>query len=75
VSQVHPLTDRISDVEKAASGAFAKGGGDSPEAVTDGLHDVVRLDWRPAAARAVVWFGDAPPHGVERCHQAWPNPS
>ena len=47
-------------VEKLA----ARGGGDSPEAVTDGLFDVVRLDWRPEAAKAVVWFGDAPPHGV-----------
>jgi len=43
----------------------AAGGGDGPEAVTDGLYDVVRLEWRQSAARAVVWFGDAPPHGVE----------
>ncbi len=43
----------------------ARGGGDGPEAVTDGLYDMVRLDWRPRAARVVVWVGDAPPHGVE----------
>jgi hypothetical protein len=33
--------------------------------VTDGLYDMVRLDFRPRAARVVVWVGDAPPHGVE----------
>src|SRR5262249_39826092 len=43
-----------------------------PEAVTDGLYDLVRLDWRPGAAKAVVWFGDAPPHGVEPSDDGFP---
>jgi len=50
----------------------ASGGGDGPEAVTDGLYDVARLDWRPAAARVVVWVGDAPPHGVEHQGDGFP---
>jgi hypothetical protein len=51
----------------------ADGGGDGPESVTDGLFDMVRLDWRPGAARAVVWFGDAPPHGVEPRGDGFPH--
>ena len=65
VTQTTALTDDIERVRAAVGRLSASGGGDGPEAVTDGLFDVVRLDWRPAAARAVVWFGDAPPHGVE----------
>ena len=34
--------------------------------------DVVRLAWRASAAKAVVWFGDAPPHGVEPHGDAFP---
>ena len=44
----------------------ASGGGDGPEAVTDGLYDVNRLYWREKAAKVVIWMGDAPPHGVEK---------
>ena len=65
VTQTTALTDDLDRVRAAVERLSASGGGDGPEAVTDGLFDVVRLDWRPAAARAVVWFGDAPPHGVE----------
>ncbi len=65
VSHVIGLTRDVEQIRQAASQLEASGGGDGPEAVTDGLYDVVRLGWRPDAARAVVWFGDAPPHGVE----------
>jgi hypothetical protein len=51
----------------------ASGGGDGPESVTDGLYDLVRLEWRPRAARVVVWVGDAPPHGVEPKGDAFPS--
>lgn len=39
-------------------------GGDNPEAVEDALHAAGRLSWNPAARKAVVLVGDAPPHGV-----------
>ena len=64
-SRVVPLTDDVEAIEREARELTASGGGDGPESVTDGLFDVVRLAWRPGAAKAVVWFGDAPPHGVE----------
>jgi len=72
-SRVVPLTDDIDAVHREVETLRARGGGDGPESVTDGLYDLVRLDWRPDAARAVVWFGDAPPHGVEPQGDAFPD--
>jgi hypothetical protein len=41
----------------------AHGGGDTPEALNEALHEVVhRLSWRQQAARMVVLVADAPPH-------------
>ncbi|MBI4704695.1 MAG: VWA domain-containing protein [Deltaproteobacteria bacterium] len=71
-SRAVELTDDIALIEKEVRSLQASGGGDGPESVTDGLFDVVRLGWRQAAARAVVWFGDAPPHGVEPVGDAFP---
>ncbi|MBK9262180.1 MAG: VWA domain-containing protein [Polyangiaceae bacterium] len=71
-SRVVPLTDDIASIKKGVERMQASGGGDGPESVTDGLYDIVRLDWRPRAARVVVWVGDAPPHGVEPSGDAFP---
>lgn len=71
-SRVVPLTDDINAIKKGVGRMQASGGGDGPESVTDGLYDIVRLDWRPRAARVVVWVGDAPPHGVEPSGDAFP---
>jgi Ca-activated chloride channel family protein len=71
-SRAVPLTSDTGLIRSAVVDLVAAGGGDGPEAVTDGLADVVRLDWRPSAVRAVVWFGDAPPHGVEPRSDAFP---
>lgn len=71
-SRVVPLTDNIASIKKGVERMQASGGGDGPESVTDGLYDLVRLDWRPRAARVVVWVGDAPPHGVEPEGDAFP---
>lgn len=71
-SRVVPLTDDIASIKKGVERMQASGGGDGPESVTDGLYDIVRLDWRPRAARVVVWVGDAPPHGVEPEGDAFP---
>jgi Mg-chelatase subunit ChlD len=72
LTRVTPLTADLDAARTAVLSLSAAGGGDGPEAVTDGLFDVVRLDWRPGAARAVAWFGDAPPHGVEHTGDAFP---
>jgi hypothetical protein len=73
VTRTTALTDDTATVDNAIRTLYAEGGGDGPEAVTDGLFDVVRLDWRTDAARAVVWFGDAPPHGVEPSGDGFPD--
>jgi hypothetical protein len=71
-SKAWDLTADIAAIETAVRGMYAQGGGDAPEAVTDGLVEVVRLAWRPDAARTVVWFGDAPPHGVGLAGDGFP---
>jgi Mg-chelatase subunit ChlD len=72
VSRAVPLTDDIAAIRLAVSSMNAAGGGDGPEALTDGLVDLVRLDWRPGAARVAVLVGDAPPHGVEPSGDGFP---
>jgi Ca-activated chloride channel family protein len=64
VSRVVPLTDDVASIREGVERMEARGGGDTPEAVTDGLYDVARLEWRARASRVVVWVADAPPHGV-----------
>jgi Ca-activated chloride channel family protein len=71
-SRVVPLTSDIGAIRTGVERMEASGGGDGPESVTDGLYDLVRLDWRPRSARVVVWFGDAPPHGVEPSGDGFP---
>ncbi|PTL85344.1 VIT domain-containing protein [Vitiosangium sp. GDMCC 1.1324] len=71
-SRVVPLTSDIGSIRQGVERMQASGGGDGPESVTDGLYDLVRLDWRPKAARVVVWVGDAPPHGVEPSGDGFP---
>ncbi len=71
-SRVVPLTDDIAAIKKGVGRMQASGGGDGPESMTDGLYDIVRLDWRPRAARVVIMVGDAPPHGVEPSGDAFP---
>ena len=72
VSRVVPLTGEIGEVRQGVERMQASGGGDGPEAVSDGLHDLLHLDWRPGAVRVVVWVGDAPPHGVEPAGDGFP---
>ncbi len=72
-SRVVPLTEDIEAITKGVQRMQASGGGDGPESVTDGLYDLVRLDWRQRAARVVVWVGDAPPHGVEPSGDGFPD--
>jgi hypothetical protein len=43
----------------------AVGGGDTPEAVADALHDVLKLSWRPEATKICILISDAPPHGLD----------
>jgi|GEM_PF-4555656 len=52
------LMDELHDID-------ARGGGDGPEAVADGLHVAVnKMDWSDNAEKIIFLIGDAPPHGV-----------
>ncbi|KAI0004589.1 elongation factor-2 kinase [Russula compacta] len=56
-----------SDVDKVhrdLSSLYASGGGDGPEAVTAGLAEALKMDWRQQASKMIVLIADAPPHGI-----------
>ena len=65
-----PLTGSIQDVHDYLSRISAGGGGDHPEAVEEGLYwSVNQNNFRPAARKVILVFGDAPPHPnkLKRC--------
>ena len=58
-----PLTGSIQDVSDYLDRISAGGGGDHPEAVDEGLYwSVSQNNFRPAARKVILVFGDAPPH-------------
>ncbi len=65
VTRVSRFNENAEEIKKDVLKMAASGGGDGPEAVTDGLYDANRLSWREKAAKIIIWMGDAPPHGVE----------
>lgn len=63
VTRTHDFTDDLGAFQQMLARVQAGGGGDTPEALNEALHEVVhRLDWRADAARMVVMVADAPPH-------------
>ena len=65
VFRIHPFTEDLEQAREAINELTANGGGDTPEAVLDGVWAACHeLGWRPHARRIVVLVGDAPPHGV-----------
>ncbi|KAI0056104.1 elongation factor-2 kinase [Artomyces pyxidatus] len=54
----------ISKVHRDLSSLYASGGGDGPEAVTAGLVEALKMDWRDQASKMIVLIADAPPHGI-----------
>jgi len=54
----------IDKVHRDLSSLYASGGGDGPEAVTAGLAEALKMDWREQASKMIVLIADAPPHGV-----------
>ena len=48
-------------------------GGDTPEAVADALHQVKKLQWRNDSTKICVFIADAPPHGLSRGGDHFPN--
>jgi len=51
----------------------AQGGGDGPEAVADALNDALNLPWRSGVAQICILISDAPPHGLDRNGDSFPD--
>jgi len=64
VTEVFPFTKSMDVMKANIDTMAAAGGGDGPEAVTAGLHEVNQLGWRPNASKVCVFIADAPPHGL-----------
>jgi Mg-chelatase subunit ChlD/DNA-directed RNA polymerase subunit RPC12/RpoP len=70
VAKGMPLTGNIADVKSYLSRIEAGGGGDHPEAVDEGLRwSFKQNQFRPAARKVILIFGDAPPHeeNLKKC--------
>lgn len=69
VLRSHDFTDDLGAFQKVLNQLQADGGGDTPEAMSEALHETVhRLSWRgEGATRMVVLLADAPPQiGADR---------
>ncbi|HEY2925485.1 VWA domain-containing protein [Piscinibacter sp.] len=63
LTRSHDFTDDLGAFRQQLARVHAAGGGDTPEALNEALHEVVHgLSWRRDAARLVVLVADAPPH-------------
>jgi Mg-chelatase subunit ChlD len=64
VTKVFDFTESVKRVQKLISDLQPSEGGDTPEAVADGLHDArTKLSWEREAYKVLLLVGDAPPHG------------
>jgi hypothetical protein len=64
VTKVYPMTTDVAAFTRSVAGIEARGGGDTPESVNEGLHvGLTGLAWSSTAvARMAFLIGDAPPH-------------
>jgi Mg-chelatase subunit ChlD len=63
LTRTHDFTDDLGAFQGVLARVQAGGGGDTPEALNEALHETVHgLSWRAEAARMVVLVADAPPH-------------
>lgn len=64
VTRVFDFTDRIKKIHQLISKLKPSEGGDTPEAVADGLFAArTKLSWAKEAYKVLLLVGDAPPHG------------
>jgi len=73
VTEVFPFTKSLEVMKGNIDTMSASGGGDGPEAVTAGLHEVNELNWRPNASKVCVFIADAPPHGLGESGDGFPD--
>ena len=64
VTRVFDFDAKVKRVHKLISELNPSEGGDTPEAVADGLYDArTKLSWERDAYKVLLLVGDAPPHG------------
>lgn len=73
VTRVNDFTESVKEMKKWLENCSAQGGGDLPEAVADGLHDALKLNWREKSTKICVLISDAPPHGLIQGGDEFPN--
>ena len=73
VTRTHDFTGSAKTMKGWLGNCSADGGGDTPEAVADALHDILKLSWRQEATKICVCISDAPPHGLGCGGDAFPN--
>ncbi|WP_165356609.1 VWA domain-containing protein [Sphingosinicella sp. BN140058] len=62
VVRAAPLSSDVAALRATLADQEAGGGGDTPEAVDQAIAAAGRLQWRTAAAKAILLVADAPPH-------------
>lgn len=72
VTRVHDFTTRVKEMKTWLEACQAQGGGDSPEAVADGLQAILKLSWREKSTKICVLISDAPPHGLNASGDGFP---
>eukprot|EP00048_Salpingoeca_helianthica_P015111 m.225090 g.225090 ORF g.225090 m.225090 type:complete len:445 (-) comp16618_c0_seq1:31-1365(-) len=73
VTNVYPFSSSVKTMRTNLNQLSANGGGDGPEAVVDGLHAALKLDYRDEATKVVILIADAPPHGLGTGGDGFPN--
>ena len=58
VTRTHDFTDSVKEMKKWLEACSAQGGGDTPEAVADGLNDALKLSWRNKSTKICVLISD-----------------
>lgn len=63
VTRVYDFTSNLSDFQMRLAEVRADGGGDTPEALNEGLYEAIKgVTWSRDAVRLVFLVADAPPH-------------
>lgn len=72
-TKVYPFTRDSNQMQSNVNAQSPGGGHDGPEAVTAAMFEALCLDWRPKAAKVVIFMADAPPHGIQRGNDDYPD--
>ena len=66
-----PFTKDLAKIDSAIQSLLARGGGDIPEAIHEGLYEAATgFDWK-ADVRIVFLVTDAPPHPIPKGSITW----